>query len=108
MGAWRNFIPGYARYYAIAGDLEVTTTVAVAEKGMKKVLGLELHYTGDHKQKISVAYYLEPVLGVSREDAEHLVSSEDAGTVTVINPISAGCAQYYGSDFRRFRFSLLL
>ena len=85
-GSMAEFHPGYARYYAIAGDLEVTTTVAVAEKGMKKVLGLELHYTGDHKQKISVAYYLEPVLGVSREDAEHLVSSEDAGTVTVINP----------------------
>lgn len=87
LGSRVEFHPDYAKYYAKVENFEIITTVSVPSLGMKKKLDLEIQYHGNEEQQISIAYYVEPVLGVNRETSEHLVAFEERkGVITLINP----------------------
>ena len=70
--AQAHFGRGFARWRGKAEDLTYEINVTVPAKGMTKLCTLTLRNAGAASCRAAAAYYLEPVLGVSRESARHI------------------------------------
>ena len=88
-GSRAVFASNAADWYGIAGSsIEVNTSVRVYERGMGKRISLELTNMGKTARQVEIAYYTEPVIGVTR----HCVSSRlikcdaECNTLIVRNP----------------------
>jgi cyclic beta-1,2-glucan synthetase len=66
-GSKAVFAPNRADYHGVVKGINAKTTVSVYEKGMGKEIVLELENRSKKTQSFQIAYYTEPVLGVTRE-----------------------------------------
>ncbi len=79
---------GYSRYQRIAHEIAVTTTISYAPEDPVKLLHITLNNKSSERRKISLAYYVEWVLGVNREQTQlHVVTGldTDSGALTARN-----------------------
>ncbi|MDR2558852.1 MAG: hypothetical protein LBC86_04825 [Oscillospiraceae bacterium] len=68
-GSRAVFAPNRAEYHGVVKGIHAKTTVGVYEKGMGKEIILELENRSKKSRTFQIAYYTEPVLGVTRETA---------------------------------------
>ena len=87
-GASARFSPSKAEWLGKAGDVEVTVTVTVPEKGTQKEVLVEMTNTGEEKL-VHCAFYTEPVLGVNRSTAQHISAKWDGKSLTMRNPMNS-------------------
>ncbi|MCL2019843.1 MAG: hypothetical protein FWG70_08820 [Oscillospiraceae bacterium] len=66
------FSPNRAEYHGAVKGVHAKTTVSVYEKGMGKEITLELENRSKKAKSFQIAYYTEPVLGVTRENTRLL------------------------------------
>ncbi len=66
-GARCEFTPQYAKWFGEVHGIIYTVTCTVPAKGLCKRVEVVLHNQTDRTLTPALAYYLEPVLGVSRE-----------------------------------------
>ncbi|MCL2033936.1 MAG: hypothetical protein FWG94_04305 [Oscillospiraceae bacterium] len=93
-GARASFSVHDAVYDGTTEKLSTKVRVSVAPKGFMKLVDVELHNNTNAAIKCHAAYYIEPVLGVSRDTARHIsVRQTDAGLL-MQNP--------YGTAVRGF------
>ena len=83
-GARTVFAPNKADYYGKVRDVHYHTAVRVYQKGMGKEITVSVTNTGRSEKKISLSYYIEPVLGTDRAANNYgagLKLSEDENAV---------------------------
>lgn len=85
-GAQAEFHPSYAKYRGEADGIRTTVTVRIPEKGMIKYLEVELSNQTEEKKELSLSYYLEPCLGVNRQDAAKMTGGLRGGALLLHNP----------------------
>jgi cyclic beta-1,2-glucan synthetase len=68
-GSVAVFAPNRAEYHGVVKGIHAKTAVGVYEKGMGKEVILELENRSKKARTFQIAYYTEPVLGVTRENA---------------------------------------
>ena len=88
-GSRAVFAPNRAEYHGLADGVYAKTKVSVYEKGTGKEITLELENRSKKHKSFSVAYYAEPVLGVTRERAGFIKPEVRENTLIFKNP-SAG------------------
>jgi cyclic beta-1,2-glucan synthetase len=79
---------GYSTFQRSVHGIEVTTTVSFAPEDPVKLLHVTLRNTTDERRALSLAYYVEWVLGVNREQTQlHVVTNfdESSGALTARN-----------------------
>ncbi|MCL2639100.1 MAG: hypothetical protein FWD48_12120 [Oscillospiraceae bacterium] len=87
-GSVANFAPNRAEYHGVIKGIHAQTTVGVFEKGTGKEIVLELENRSKKSRTFQIAYYTEPVLGVTRENAGLLKPAVKENTLIFKN--SAG------------------
>lgn len=85
-GARAQFSPKNAVYSGMAGEIEFRLNVAISAEHAVKELRLELENTGEMEVEAVAAYYLEPVLGVSRLTAKYVQFEQDSSCLVMHNP----------------------
>ncbi|WP_312640615.1 GH36-type glycosyl hydrolase domain-containing protein [Hydrogenoanaerobacterium sp.] len=85
-GARCSFSQTDARYEGAADDISCKTVVTVPERGSVKQVAVTLTNHSVTQRKVTLAYYTEPVLGVSRTDARHISATFEGGKLMVRNP----------------------
>lgn len=85
---------GFARYdgrleFPGGITLDAAVTVRVPERGPWKTVTLELESHGKEEIDLQAAYYIEPVLGVNRENARHTAAKWENGALLLHNPFAA-------------------
>ncbi|MCL2696967.1 MAG: hypothetical protein FWE74_02660 [Oscillospiraceae bacterium] len=85
-GSVATFAPNRAEYHGVVKGIHAKTTVAVYEKGMGKEIILELENRSKKSRTFRIAYYTEPVLGVTRENAGLLKPEVKENTLIFKNP----------------------
>ena len=88
-GARASFSPEDARWEGAAGEVEFSLRMAVAPAGGVKTLDLTLENRGEKEAELAVAYYLEPVLGVSALTSKYVQFGQRDGCLTLRNPYNA-------------------
>jgi cyclic beta-1,2-glucan synthetase len=68
-GSRAVFAPNRAEYHGVIKEIHAKTTVGVYERGMGKEIVIELENRGKKPRTFQLAYYTEPTLGVTRENA---------------------------------------
>ena len=86
-GSTSVFSPEKAVYYGITPLFDSTVTVSVAEKGMCRKIHLEIKLKSDAHDAM-IAYYTEPVLGVTRDNSRMLVFSYADDVLFAKNPLN--------------------
>lgn len=86
MGSQAAFSPGAASYRGLAGDIETEITVEIIGKAKRLTIQLT---GGDRVQPIELAYYTEPVLGVSRATARQITAKWEKGGLYLHNPFQS-------------------
>jgi cyclic beta-1,2-glucan synthetase len=89
-GSRAVFAPNRAEYHGVVRGINARTTVAVYEKGMGKEVTLELENRSKKTQSFFVAYYAEPVLGVTREYQNTALIKPEVSDDTLIFKNSSG------------------
>lgn len=87
LGSTAVFSPQKAIYYGKCELFESKVTVSVAEKGMCKKIELELKWSSKNVSA-EIAYYTEPVLGVSRDNSRMIVFSSENDMLIAKNPLN--------------------
>lgn len=64
---------GYTKYSAIVADFKVDTTVFVPRNDLMKVIEIKIRNLRESRRNIEVGYYVEPVLGFSRNFKEKTI-----------------------------------
>ncbi len=95
-GALASFSPRDAVYEgrAAGGKLKTTVTVTISPTSCAKYLDVALENTKEEAMDIELSYYTEPVLGVNRTTARHLIPGMHSGMLTLVNPFNTavgGC-----------------
>ncbi len=81
---WVHHGQGYSRFLRSRQQIEVETLISVAADGPVKFVRVTLRNTSDVERRLSLTYYAEFVLGVSRPETQmHLVSAGDADGSTL-------------------------
>ena len=94
-GARASFSNKAARYSGTAGGISSRVSISVPPRGMAKYIDLVLINHSDRPQTVRCAYYTEPVLGVNRDTARHIVpqirEADTAGGAVLLlsNPYTA-------------------
>ena len=68
-GSRAVFAPNRAEYHGVVNEIHAKTKISVFEKGMGKEIVLELENKSAKICNFEIAYYAEPVLGVTRKNA---------------------------------------
>lgn len=84
-GSMAMFSPAGARYESEVEGVRVTVTITVPTPGNFKCCKVELQNTQGIDLDISLAYYTEPVLGVDRTHARHIVARWKEKTLQLTN-----------------------
>ena len=84
-GARASFSPRDARWQGRNSTIESTVEVTVPEKGMVKQIKITLQNRIDTPQKLRLAYYTEPVLGVDRDSCGSIAAREEQGVLLLRN-----------------------
>ncbi|MDR2531986.1 MAG: hypothetical protein LBC82_04010 [Oscillospiraceae bacterium] len=93
-GSKAVFAPNRAEYHGSVKGIHAKTTVGVYEKGMGKEIVLELENRSKKARTVSIAYYTEPVLGVTRENAGLLKPEVKDNTLIFRNPAGGAMLMY--------------
>lgn len=94
-GAACEFHPDYARYRSKAEKLEITVTVHIAPKGMRKMIDLEITNNGGPVD-LHIAYYTEPALYVDRSRAKQIRFSSSDNLLLLHNPANFSVRSFAG------------
>ena len=70
-GSTAVFSPSKAVYLSRIGKLIFRTEVGVLQKGMAKIMTVEIENTGDLDKQCAISYYTEPVLAWDRGASNH-------------------------------------
>ena len=101
-GALASFSPRDAMYEGRVafGKIHSTVSVTISPHGCAKYLDVTLQNTTKEVIDIELCYYTEPVLGVNRSTARHLIPSMHGGMLTLSNPFNTavGGCMAVGSD----------
>ena len=84
-GARASFSPQDALWQGRNSVIESTVQVTVPEKGLVKQIRVTLQNRSDTLQKLRLAYYPEPVLGVDRESSSAIAAREEEGVLLLRN-----------------------
>lgn len=93
-GSIAEFSPSYARYHAKVGALDIKTTVKVPSKGMIKYIEVEIANSGDCDKELTLAYYIEPVMGFSRKNSRQITGEQQEGVLLLHNPFNTAVSSY--------------
>lgn len=88
LGSVAQYGDGYARYAGQCGDINTAVTVRIPSEGLWKTVELSMENPTDRPVELQAAYYIEPVLGVNRENARHTVAQWENGALMLHNPFS--------------------
>ena len=77
-----------AEYVSSAAGIQVTVTVAVPRKGMRKQVEVLLENQNDAEKQAEVCYYTRPVLGEDDRRAKNLQSRFFGGALEVHSPLT--------------------
>ncbi|MCL2693994.1 MAG: hypothetical protein FWE60_02675, partial [Oscillospiraceae bacterium] len=80
------FAPDRAEYHGVVKNIHAKTSVSVYEKGMGKEIVLELENRSGKPESFEIAFYAEPVLGVTRDNAGLLKPEVKENTLIFKNP----------------------
>ncbi len=84
-GARASFSHTDARWQGRNGELSSTVTVTVPRKGMAKRVEIHLRNHTEQFQKVMIAYYVEPVMGVSRDAVSSIAARVHDGALLLRN-----------------------
>ncbi|MFA9381162.1 MAG: GH36-type glycosyl hydrolase domain-containing protein, partial [Acetanaerobacterium sp.] len=93
-GALASFSPRDAVYEGRAGGIKTRVVVSVSPGGCAKYLDVAFENTQKEEIAIELSYYTEPVLGVNRTTARHLIPRRHGGMLMLTNPFNTavgGC-----------------
>ncbi len=89
-GARCTFSPDGVCWNAEAGPFSTRVSVTVPARGSVKYIDLHIHSRSDREETFTCAYYTEPVLGVTRENARFIRARTMGDGLLMENPY--GCA----------------
>ncbi|MCL2088430.1 MAG: DUF3131 domain-containing protein [Oscillospiraceae bacterium] len=95
-GSQAVFNPEFALWHGMAGNLRSTVRVTVPAKGMIKYIDAEIRNTSDKRAEIKLAYYFEPVMGVSRDTAGQISMKLSGNILCLRNPVNQSVRSYMG------------
>ena len=87
LGSTAKFSQNEAIYYGKCELFDSKVTVKVSEKGMCKKISLDIVWQS-YQQDIEIAYYTEPVLGVTRDNSRMIKFSYISDNFVCENPIN--------------------
>ena len=87
-GTATTFGENFARYEGLCGAIRTTVTIRIPRKGSWKRITLELENTEEEELELQTAYYIEPVLGVGRENARFTAARWENGALLLRNPFA--------------------
>lgn len=93
LGSVAQFSEKLAVYYGKCDLFESIVTVKISDKGMCKKTSLELIWNSI-PQNIEIAYYTEPVLGVTRDNSRMIKFSYISDTFICENPLNKEVSGY--------------
>lgn len=89
-GAWASFSPSGAQWSGEAGGVHTSVTVTVPPRGSVKCVAVRLENHTGAALDLACAYYIEPVLGVSRETARMIRAQRQGDGLLLDNPYADG------------------
>ncbi|MCL2014095.1 MAG: hypothetical protein FWG69_03815 [Oscillospiraceae bacterium] len=101
LGTQPEFNPDYAKYSGIFEDIQSTAIVTVPRKGMVKYLDVTLNNTSDETREIEIAYYIEPVMGVSRNLSGQISGHIEDNILFLRNPFNQAVKSMMGLTCNR-------
>lgn len=87
LGSTAAFSSERAIYYGKCEIFESIVTVSVSNKGMSKKIALEINWKGQNKS-FEIAFYTEPVLGVTRDNSRMIIFSFVDDVFIAQNPVN--------------------
>jgi len=90
-----EFTPERAKWYGKAGEIEYEILVTVPDKGMVKCCEVRLKNRSGSPISAELIYYIEPVLGVSRERQRFVKTEKTPDGILLNSP----CAEVEGFAF---------
>lgn len=95
------FADTFARYVTVCGNIRVTVTVSVPEKGMKKTVAVKLDNEGESTADIRLIYRLRPVMNESEKYAFCIRCKKTEDGIILTNPVNGdirGFMLLYGEN----------
>ncbi|MDF2567134.1 MAG: carbohydrate binding protein, partial [Oscillospiraceae bacterium] len=94
-GSQAVFNPDSAKYYGKFKTVKSNVSVKVGATGMVKYVDVELYNTGECPVSLDCAYYIEPTLGVTRENARQISGEVTEDQMVVMrNPFNDAVRSY--------------
>lgn len=96
-GAIPEFNPEYVCYHSENSGIRACVKVTVPEKGMIKLVDIELENLMSKEKEVSLSYYIEPAMSVDREHSK-MISAQliNDNTIVFNNPFNLSGNCYMG------------
>lgn len=95
-GATAIFSPNYVEYIGEFENIKTKVRVVIPSNGMVKKLEVELENGNNSPVDIKIVYYIEPVLGVSRDSSRQVSQYKKGNILYVKNPFNQSVRSYVG------------
>ena len=93
-GSLAVFSPNSVVYKSEFADFSCVVTITVPQKGMKKNITVELHNNSKVHQDISIAYYIEPILGANQKSSQYIKTQIFENKLILNNPSNLSYCGY--------------
>ncbi|WMJ23230.1 glucoamylase family protein [Paludicola sp. MB14-C6] len=95
-GSLVEYNPNYACYYGETPSFTSKVTVTVPRKGMIKYINVELQNHSEKAKTISLCYYTEPVLNVTRTNSRFINGGFEENILLFQNPFNLSGKAFVG------------